>query len=227
MSDHETMHRAHFQIKAASGRRFTGLASTWDLDDGGDMILRGAYARTLAEWKSSGRIIPLIDQHNYGSVKSVVGRLVDAEETESGLETTFEIIGGSEGEPYAQRVKDGVIDGLSIGYRPRSARPPTDEEKRLGVRRVIEDISLKEVSLVIWGMNPNALITAVKANLAQMPKGDLRGMAGYIGELLRPEPKAREDEPPPPPVTEGIAPDDPKRAAMLALLRKLEGHAAP
>jgi uncharacterized protein len=191
--DNATLHRAHFQIKAQTGRRFTGLASTWDLDHGGDLILPGAYSRTLAEWKASGRVIPLIDQHNYGSVTSVVGRMLDADETEAGLEATFEIIGGAQGEPYAERVKSGVIDGLSIGYETRAHRQPNDSERKLGVRRVLEDVELREVSLVIWGMNPHALINtaSVKAAIAQIrDEKELRGLASHIGSLLRPAPPA-------------------------------------
>ena len=183
-----TLHRAPFAIKAAAGRRFTGLASTWDLDHGGDVIQPGAYARTLKEWKATGRTIPLIDQHNYGSVTSVVGKMLDAEETEEGLEATFQIISGPEGDAYAQRVKDGLIDGLSIGYETRTARPPNEAERKLGVRRILEDVELREVSLVIWGMNPYARVDtdSIKSAMARLPAEDVRAIASHAGKLLNP-----------------------------------------
>jgi len=221
-----TMHRTPFQVKAQAGRRFTGLASTWDLDYGGDVIVQGAYARTLAEWKATGRVIPLIDMHNYGSVKSVVGRLVDAEETADGLDGTFEIMAGAEGEPYSARVRDNLIDGLSIGYEVVSSREPTDSERKMGVRRVIEDLELREVSLVIWGMNPNALITNVKAQLAQLKDSpsELRKLNTFIGNLQKKAPPEESADAPeqdattPPEATPG-PPADSRKADDAAVRR--------
>ena len=42
-------------------RTFEGLAATWDLDLGGDVIHRGAFKRTLEEWQKAGSVIPLLD----------------------------------------------------------------------------------------------------------------------------------------------------------------------
>ena len=47
--------RFEFKAIATEKRQFTGLSSTWDLDLGGDLIEKGAYRRTLREWKASGR----------------------------------------------------------------------------------------------------------------------------------------------------------------------------
>ena len=164
---------APFEAKASStkGRRFRGLASTYDVDYGGDLILPGAYAKTLQEWRRSGRIIPLVDQHNYGSVTSVVGKLVSARETRKGPETEFQFLSGEEGERYARRVKEGIINGLSIGYNVKDDRAPTAEERARGARRVLTEVHLREVSLVIWGMNASALIdtASVKHAPVELP----------------------------------------------------------
>jgi HK97 family phage prohead protease len=202
-----------FEVKAdaieAEKRQFTGLASTWDLDLGGDVIEKGAYSRTLRDWKSSGRLIPLINQHHYFDAKDAIGKLIAAKQTETGLETTFQVVNSAEGDEYLARIKDGILNGLSIGYETRAWRPPSEAERKRGVFRVLEDVELKEVSLVIWGMNQNALIDAASVKmltatvakaLASLKRDDLsdedrktvRTIAAQCGALLR------EDAPNPP-----------------------------
>ena len=210
----ETKALARFEMKAADDqtRTFEGLASTWDLDLGGDVIHKGAFAKTLRDWKSSGRVIPLIDQHNYFSVRSVLGKLVDARETDEGLWTKWKVTEGQDGDELLHRLRGGMVDGLSIGYETVSSEPET----RAGVTvRHLKEVRLLEVSAVIWGMNPNALITrgSVKslldpldpAQLNDEDKRELRALASRIGSLLRPTdpagkaaaPEVPEDDPSP------------------------------
>lgn len=232
-----------FAVKASAAekRQFTGLSSTWDLDLGGDMIVKGAYTRTLNEWKANGRNIPLINQHQYWDARDAIGKMIAAEETDVGLETTFQVVGSADGDEFMARIRDGILDGLSIGYEVRGWRPPTEEEKGRGVQRVLTDIELMEVSLVIWGMNANALIdtSSVKsiANaLAKLSRETLtdddrktvRQIAALSGALLRPksdqppaDPAAAADDdeteetPPPaaPPGDPADAPEAPKHYA--------------
>jgi uncharacterized protein len=233
-----------FAIKATSQRTFTGLASTWDLDEGGDLILPGAYKATLQEWQQSGRVIPLINQHNYHDARHAVGKMVGAKETTEGLESTFQLVNSPEGDEFLARIKDGIIDGLSIGYSVRQSREPSEAERKLGIHRVIEDIELREVSLVIWGMNPNALIDtasvkSLAATLASLKREaltddqrkDVRQIASLCGALLRksdPSPaddeqaadtdedKPADDAPPPPETPPGGEPADAEKANTIA-----------
>jgi uncharacterized protein len=184
---------APFRVKSLDEgeRTFTGLASTWDLDLGLDVIHPGAFKRTLREWKSSGRVMPLIDQHNYGSIRSVVGKMRNAKETDAGLLAEFQIIGGPDGDEVLRRVKGGYVDGLSIGYEPQ------DWEMEGEVRH-LKQIKLHEVSVVIWPMNPGATIDtatvkamlkhADPATLTDADRKELRRVASTIGQLLRTDP---------------------------------------
>src|SRR5688500_388089 len=100
-----------FAVKSVdeASRSFTGLASTWALDLGNDVIHAGAFARTLNAWRSGGKTIPLIDQHNYGSVRSVVGKMTEAAETGEGLVCTFQVIEGPDGDEIYRRIKGGFV----------------------------------------------------------------------------------------------------------------------
>lgn len=166
---------APFEVKALdeTARTFTGLASTWDLDLGGDVIERGAFKRTLRNWKSSKKVLPLIDQHNYGSVRMVVGKLLEGEETDEGLLTTFAVIEGADGDEVYRRLKGGYVDGLSIGYEAVQQRKPTEEQQRSGIWRILQEVKLVEVSVVIWPMNPNATIDSVKSLIKAIREGTL------------------------------------------------------
>lgn len=189
---------ARFEVKAINdeARTFTGLASTWDLDLGGDVIEKGAFAKTLREWKRKGRSIPLIDQHNYMSVRSVVGKMTEAKETDEGLLATFEVIEGADGDEVWRRLKGGYVDGLSIGYRATLTAEPSDDQRKKGVWRIIKELDLREVSVVVWPMNTAARIDpeSIKAALALVDdEKELRGIASHIGSLLRPKPPASEE----------------------------------
>ena len=166
-----------FEVKAvnAEERTFEGLASTWDLDLVGDVIHRGAFRRTLSHWRKSGRVIPLIDQHNYGSVRSVVGKLIAAKETEDGLWTRYQVIDGPDGDEVLRRIEGGYVTGLSIGFRPVKVEEPSDEERKRGIWRHIKEVQLLEVSVVIWPANDGARIDidSVKSLLAAMKDRDL------------------------------------------------------
>ena len=55
-------------------------------------------------------------------------------------------------------MRDGAVDGLSIGFRSQRART----EPRSGLRR-LEKVDLWEISLVTFPMLPQARVSAVKA----------------------------------------------------------------
>lgn len=210
------MVRAALEVKAVDedARTFRGLASTWDLDLGGDVIHRGAFRRTIDHWRGSGKPMPLIDLHNYGSIRAVVGKMVDAEETEEGLVTEWEIIEGPDGDEVMRRVKGGYIDSLSIGYRAVSFDFSDGEDG--GQIRHIREVELKEVSLVIWGMNEGARIDAasIKSALDAMDEEQRQ----QIKALLE-DPPAGEPEEPKGLATE--AQDELRNALLRVQLRRL------
>lgn len=217
---------APFQVKALDEekRTFRGLASTWEEDLGGDVIERGAFKRTINAWKSSGKVMPLIDQHNYGSVRSVIGKMIDAKETDAGLEAEFEIIEGPDGDEIMRRVKGGYIDSLSIGYEAVrwEIEQPEDAESWERIRH-LKELKLYEVSVVIWPMNPGAVIDAdsMKGLTAALKAG--RITKEQLRALLEDEAASdpAEDATPEADEPKGLAPDDPKRLAVEAELRAI------
>lgn len=82
---------ARAQIKAAGEQDgtpegvFEAIVATYDLDTYDDKIIPGAFADTLAEWKSSGDPLPVLWAHQSGDPDSHIGVVLEAEERPEGL----------------------------------------------------------------------------------------------------------------------------------------------
>jgi HK97 family phage prohead protease len=206
---------SRFSVKAVDmqARTFKGLASTWDLDLGGDVILPGAFKKTLAKWKAGGPSIKLFYGHNYFEMGALLGKMVEGEETKDGLLSEFYVTPGPTGDQGLAHINSGVLDSMSIGYEAVSIEYPDDAEQRKGIRRYLKEIDLHEVSVVPFPMNPAALISGAKASLDRMDscglnddhKRDLRVLASRIGHLLRDLPEEKAETPDAPP-DEAVAP---------------------
>lgn len=152
-----------FECKAADdgARTIRGLAAAWSLDQGGDVIHKGAFARTLDHWRAAkkSRPIPLLDSHDaFSSVTTVLGMMTDAAETDDGLEATFAFVpDDATADAAYKRTKGGYVTGLSIGYEA----VPSGTEIKDGIRH-LKEIKLLEVSLVVFPMNDDARVVGVK-----------------------------------------------------------------
>lgn len=162
----ETMHKTAapvLEIKALEKTgEFEGYGSTFggEPDAYGDIIAAGAFADSLAEHRSKGSMPKMFWQHDG---REPIGRWLDAEEDEKGLLMKGRLNMGVQRaqEAYAL-LKEGDIDGLSIGYRVR--QHSVDDDTGIWT---LEKIDLLEVSVVSIGANENATIGSVKAAKAQ------------------------------------------------------------
>jgi HK97 family phage prohead protease len=192
----DTLRLGRFELKDvdAKARTFEGLSSTYDVDLGGDKVVPGAYKDTLALWKRQGYAIPLVDQHNYSSVRNVLGKMVHAEETSRGLRSRFRVVDSPDGHELLARLREGMIDALSIGYSALDSEDTQQDGRKI---RLLKAIHLYEVSVVVFPMNEAARIDAstVKRMLADV----------------------RQDRP----AASVLMPGDPRRVALEEKLRAL------
>jgi uncharacterized protein len=129
--------------------RFAGYAAIFDRPDrGGDIVRKGAFAKTL----TSVSEVPLLWQHKTGSV---IGRIEHLSEDERGLRVIAALGGSADAKRAATLLESGKIDGLSFGYRVREAKSAR------ALRELIE-LDLIEVSLVAHPMQPRARVHAVQ-----------------------------------------------------------------
>lgn len=229
-----TQIRAPFEVKEAAvteGKRIVrGLASTWNLDLGNDIIHKGAFARTISHWKAAKKQkpIPFVDQHRYDSVTRVIGKMTEANETSDGLEVAFEMATHQHAQDVFNLIEQNFITGLSIGYEAIKFEYEKDENKpSWELTRHINELKLFEISAVIWPMNDEARIdeAAVKSLLAAAKERELTPeelrelstLATDISALLAtkgPAPK-EETQSPAAPDTSGLA--TPEQIASLTL----------
>jgi HK97 family phage prohead protease len=227
-----TQLRAPFEIKAAEeseGKRIVrGLASTWNLDLGNDVIHKGAFSRTLAHWKSAKREkpIPFVDQHRYDSVTRIIGKMTEAAETSDGLEVAFEMATHQHALDVFSLIQSGMVTGLSIGYEAiKFEFEKEDNKPAWELTRHISELKLFEISAVIWPMNDEARIDLAtvkslleEAKLRELTPDELRelsSLATDITALLQKCAPAPVKPPPVEPQKDGLA--TPEQIAQLNL----------
>jgi HK97 family phage prohead protease len=141
----------------------TGYASVFDVvDQGNDVIKRGTYTKTIQDSKNAimqGKqryLIPMLFQHD---PNQPIGGFTTLEEDQYGLKCTGQILLTlSKGIETWCMLKDGIINGLSIGYDVQ----PNGAYYDKGIR-YITNVRLWEISLVTFPMCEQATITDVKA----------------------------------------------------------------
>jgi HK97 family phage prohead protease len=157
-----------FDAGAVDGT-FSGYGSTFENEDhGGDLIKRGAFSDTLKEWKSRGKLPKMLLQHGgfFGAAEDMVpiGKWTSMTEDSMGLQVEGRLfaLDTDRGKGVYAAMKEGELDGLSIGYRAKEFSVGTKPGEPY---RTIRKADLSEVSVVLFGMNPKALITGVKSRL--------------------------------------------------------------
>jgi uncharacterized protein len=131
---------------------FTGYGSVFDvIDSQGDKITKGAFTGSIAE-----RMPKMLWQHN---MAEPIGRWTEAREDAKGLYLKGKLsTGTTRGRDAYALIKDGALDGLSIGYRVKAGGA-----MREGNVRVLKEIDLWEVSLVTVPALSVARLESVKS----------------------------------------------------------------
>jgi len=156
------------------GKKFAGLASTGDLDRGKDVIIEGAFTKTLSE--RAGRVKLL---WNHRSDLMPIGKPEKLEERNGSLYIEGAISETSQGKDASILLADGVLTEMSIGYTTKVAE--LDQETGI---RTIKELELFEISLVNFPMNEAARITAVK-NLDVRELEHILREAGYTNSQAK------------------------------------------
>ena len=137
---------------SAGDLRFAGYAAIFDrVDRGGDVVRAGAFGPD-AEGKLAAAGVPLLWQHGPASV---IGVVESAREDARGLRVIGRVSRRTAaGREAAAALEQGALDGLSFGYRVKTARGSRPRE--------LLALELVEVSLVTHPMQPMARVVAVQ-----------------------------------------------------------------
>ncbi|MCL6283110.1 HK97 family phage prohead protease [Ruegeria sp. 2012CJ41-6] len=140
-------------LSVAEDATIAGYASLFgQVDQGGDRVMPGAYARSLEKLGAAGQRVKMLWQHDPAQP---IGVWEEVREDANGLWVKGRLLQDTQkGREAVALIKAGAIDGLSIGYRTTKARK--DESGH----RLLTELELWEVSLVTFPMLPSARVTA-------------------------------------------------------------------
>jgi len=140
-------------------------------DDGGDCLTPGCCTGTLAQHKSAGTMPKMLLNHGSmgGGMLGMADPMADVPigkwtmmaEDGHGLQVKGRLIGldTERGKVVHAAMKEGELNGLSIGYRAKDFVRGTKPNEP---RRTIKALDLIEVSPVTFPMNRMATVNAVK-----------------------------------------------------------------
>lgn len=157
-----------FEVKSVEeDGTFTGYGSVFDVKDSyGDVVVKGAFANTLADWEERGTLPPMLWQHD---AREPIGGYTKMKEDDHGLALEGKILtqaGPMERRAY-EHLKAKTIRGLSIGYSVSPGGVEYDKEQGT---YLLKQVKLWEVSLVTFPANPEAQVDEVKTALEGGPK---------------------------------------------------------
>lgn len=143
---------ATFSFKDAANGAIEGYGAIFgNRDQGGDIVQRGAFQDDI----KSGRHVKMLWQHDPAQV---IGVWDSVAEDGNGLRVKGRfLLDVDKGREAYSLVKNGALNGLSIGYRAVET-----ERTRDGARLILK-AEVWEVSLVTFPMNQAATLTGVKS----------------------------------------------------------------
>lgn len=166
--------------KLIGDRTVVGFPTIYgNVDDGGDLIVQGAYAKTLNErsdrlrwlWQHQWATPPIASIEEITSVDRselppvVLSRFPEAT---GGLKVKRKYLETQRGDEVLKGIESNAITEMSIGYDPIAMEFPEDlivAGKRAW--RILTEIRLWEFSDVLWGMNPATANASAKSLIEQ------------------------------------------------------------
>jgi HK97 family phage prohead protease len=148
--------------KAASGGtgELEGYASVFgNVDQGGDVVLPGAFKKTLADWSRSKQPLPLIADHEL-STDGLIGSVKQAREDSTGLWVRAGFSGTDKAQDIRTKMIEGHLRGMSFTYETVKHYMGTVAEKSV---RYLQELKLFEATVTPFPMNTLALASAKSA----------------------------------------------------------------
>lgn len=147
-----------FELKASKDDgSFEGYGSVFNItDQGGDIVVPGAFLDTLTTQKAAGRMPAMLWQHRQAEP---IGVYTSMEEDSVGLKVSGQLaLKTARGAEAYELMKMGALSGMSIGYRSRD-----DSYDRVTGVRTLKKLDLFELSLVTFPMNDASRVASVKS----------------------------------------------------------------
>jgi HK97 family phage prohead protease len=146
------------ELKSLANREFEGYGSTFkNVDHGGDIVMPGAFKRSLAEQRKDNALLPMLWMHK---PDHVIGKWQEMREDSHGLFVKGVLAETPLGDEIHTLLKMEAVRGMSIGFQT------VDQDFDDDGNRLLKEIRLWELSVVSMPMNPKAEIQHVKSRLS-------------------------------------------------------------
>ncbi|MET9604503.1 HK97 family phage prohead protease [Streptomyces sp. NPDC006512] len=153
-------------VKAAEQNGDTGtvtaLVSVFGNEDSvGDVVLPGAFQKSLDDWQGSGNSMPVLWSHRMDDPNMVIGHVTKAEETAEGLQVTAQLdLDSPNGAQVYKLLKGRRIKNWSFAYDVKSGGFAERDGRKVYELR---ELKLHEVSPCIIGANQETRTDDVKS----------------------------------------------------------------
>ncbi len=165
----------NLEIKTLRKREFEGYGSiAGNVDLGGDIVMPGAFKRTLAHHESKGTLPLMFWMHN---PEKIPGKWLEMSEDDNGLYVKGVLADTELGNEIHTLLGMKAVSGLSIGYQT------VDRDYDNEGNRLLKEVSLHETSIVSLPMNPKAQIAYAKSRLSR--NGEYVPSGEELAELKR------------------------------------------
>jgi HK97 family phage prohead protease len=144
---------------------FEALVSRFGtIDSYGEIVMPGAFAKSLGEWAASGDPIPCLYSHDLSDPFSNIGQVIEAKETEDGLWVKVQLdLDNPKALQTFKLLKGRRMREFSFGFKVRQAAQGQRDGKSVVE---LNELELLEVSPTLIGANPKTELLGVKAAAA-------------------------------------------------------------
>src|SRR5690606_4229004 len=134
--------------------RFQAYASTFDVVDSyGDMVIKGAFLDSLAEYGAKGEGIPLYWRHRMDDPFMLIGKTLEAREDDRGLWVDCGLLDTNNAKQVHALLKAGLVKQMSFAYDIVEAAWVERKPEEGGSYYELRKLKIHEVSVVPVGAN--------------------------------------------------------------------------
>lgn len=158
--------------------QFKALVSAFgNVDSVGDIVMPGAFTKSIARWEESGDLLPVIWSHDWSDPFSHIGHVTKAVETENGLEVDAQLDLDNPKALQVYRLLKGrrlkqmsfAYDVLDAAKSDRDGKPVTE----------LHQLEVLEVGPTLLGANRSTELLDIKSDLLpRITPAELKAWAG-------------------------------------------------
>jgi HK97 family phage prohead protease len=143
-------------VSGGSGELEGYVSVFGNVDQGGDVVLPGAFKKTLADWRGSKQPLPLIADHDL-STDGVIGSVREAKEDPVGLWVRAGFSSTAKAQDIRIKMIEGHLKGMSFTYEAVKHYMGQMAGKSA---RFLQELRLFEATVTPFPMNTLALASA-------------------------------------------------------------------